>query len=145
VDGETPYGPVILDSKGNLYGTTYRGGLYGWGTVFKVNANGRETVLYSFGEGTDGGGPVGGLVRDSMGNLYGTTIFGGRGSGGVFEVSRVGAETLLYAFGVGASGKLPEAGLLLDPAGNLYGTASAGGDLHCHHANGCGVVFVLTP
>jgi uncharacterized repeat protein (TIGR03803 family) len=87
-DGELPSSPLILDSKGNLYGTTYQGGAPGFGTVFQISADGTERVLYSFAGGTDGAGPVGGLVRDLKGNLYGTTYQGGTtGYGTVFKVT----------------------------------------------------------
>jgi len=68
---------LIADSLGNLYGTTQSGGAYGYGTVFKLDKTGIETVLYSFTGGKDGSEPWGGLVRDAAGNLYGTTFFGG--------------------------------------------------------------------
>jgi uncharacterized repeat protein (TIGR03803 family) len=87
-DGELPSSSLILDSKGNLYGTTYQGGTPGYGTVFQISSDGTERVLYSFAGGTDGAGPVGGLVRDGRGNLYGTTYQGGAtGYGTVFKVT----------------------------------------------------------
>ncbi len=72
-DGATPFGGVILDSKGNLYGTTTDGGSSSAGIVFKVSASGTETVLYTFAGGPDGANPTAGLVRDQAGNLFGTT------------------------------------------------------------------------
>ncbi|MBZ5703745.1 MAG: hypothetical protein LAN63_00155 [Acidobacteriia bacterium] len=76
-DGASPYGGLIRDREGNFYGTTRGGGAYGYGTVFKLDTAGRETVLYSFAGGTDGAYPNSTLVRDAAGNLYGTTNFGG--------------------------------------------------------------------
>jgi uncharacterized repeat protein (TIGR03803 family) len=84
--GEQYYGyfsaGVILDSAGNLYGTTYLGGS-GNGVVFTLNPSGQETVLYSFTGGADGGNPYAGVILDSTGNLYGTTYDGGKYGGGV--------------------------------------------------------------
>lgn len=145
LDGGFPHGGVIRDPAGNLYGTTLAGGnvscgeVHGCGTVFKVNTSGAETVLYNFTGGPDGGTPVAGLIRDGAGNLYGTTQIGGASGGGgvVFKVDKAGKETVLYAFlsnGPG-DGYAPEAGLVRDSAGNLYGTTVNGG------ASGKGIVF----
>jgi uncharacterized repeat protein (TIGR03803 family) len=82
-DGGDPAAGVIMDSSGNLYGTTYYGGAFGYGTVFKLDPAGNETVLHSFSGGTDGLGSVANLVRDSSGNLYGTTLYGGNLNFGV--------------------------------------------------------------
>ena len=91
-DGQIPFAGLIMDSAGNLYGTTYGGGANGYGTVFTI-ASGKETVLYSFGaNSTDGQNPIAGLIMDSAGNLYGTTVVGGAngestaGDGTVFEI-----------------------------------------------------------
>lgn len=157
VDGETPQGPVVRHSAGDLYGTTTFGagsGCYGGcGIVFGIDAKGIEHILHTFTGGADGGEPVGGLVPDSAGNLYGTTALGGvaNGCGGygcgvVFKVDRSGNETVLYTFTGGADGGEPYAGLIRDGAGNLYGTTEVGGDLACPDAvPGCGVVFKLDP
>jgi uncharacterized repeat protein (TIGR03803 family) len=97
-------------------------------------------LLYSFTGGTDGNGPLAGLVRDTAGNLYGTTQLGGSsGNGVVFKVDATGHETVLHSFTGKLDGSQPVAGLLRDGAGNLYGTAEFGGV-----ANN-GVVFRLTP
>jgi uncharacterized repeat protein (TIGR03803 family) len=83
-----PYAGLVRDSAGNLYGTTYHGGFFGYGTVFKVDTSGQETVLHSFAYSTDGGYPYAGLVRDVAGNLYGTTFQGGvSGAGTVFKLT----------------------------------------------------------
>jgi uncharacterized repeat protein (TIGR03803 family) len=87
-DGERPLAGVILDSQGNLYGTTWLGGANGFGSVFKLDTSNKETVLHSFSGGIDGSGPFAGLVMDAAGNLYGTTAAGGStGNGVVFEIT----------------------------------------------------------
>jgi uncharacterized repeat protein (TIGR03803 family) len=127
-DGGAPYGGVIRDSTGNLYGTTYLGGTANAGVVFKVDTSGTETVLYSFTGGADGDYPEAGVIRDSAGNLYGTTIGGGAaGYGVVYEVDTAGQETVLYSFTGGADGGFPYSGVIRDSAGNLYGTTNSGG------------------
>jgi uncharacterized repeat protein (TIGR03803 family) len=143
-DGSYPFASLILDSKGNLYGATYGDGAFAQGTVFKVTPAGKETVLHSFtGTGGDGAYPYAPLLRDSSGNLYGTTRFGGAGAGSgcgtVFKVAPDGKETVLYKFtGTGGDGCDPQQGVVRDPKGNLYGTTSAGG------GNG-GTVFKVDP
>jgi uncharacterized repeat protein (TIGR03803 family) len=135
-DGGDPYGSVILDSAGNLYGTANGGGASGQGVVFKIDTFGNETVLYSFTGGADGGGPLAGVIRDKAGNLYGTTNGGGAsGAGVVFRIDTSGNETVLYSFTGGADGGYPIAGVIRDRAGNLYGTTAGGG------TSGAGVVF----
>lgn len=140
-DGATPgYGNLIIDAAGNLYGTTQQGGPSNSGTVFKIDASGVETVLYSFTGTTDGGYPQGSLVMDSSGNLYGTASqFGAYGYGVVFKLDPTGVETVLHSFkgvdGSGPDGEYPSAGLVLTSTGHLYGTTHAGG------TPGCGTVF----
>jgi len=135
---------VILDSAGNLYGTTEAGGaLSQWGVVYKLNPAGQETVLHSFcslANCTDGAQPVAGVIFDSAGNLYGTTVSGGAGEYGVvYELDAAGQLTVLYSFTNGADGGEPEAGVIRGSAGDLYGTAQSGGK------KGGGVVFRVTP
>jgi uncharacterized repeat protein (TIGR03803 family) len=148
-DGYSPLSGVIRDSAGNLYGTTYNGGANGDGTVFKIDTKGNESVLYSFAGGTDGANPVGGLVRDDAGNLYGTTDTGGNPDCGfyscgiVYKVDEYGNETVLYRFGGLPDGHSPESNLVLDKAGSLYGTTEAGGDNGCNPGYGCGTVFKI--
>ena len=139
-DGAEPQSGLIRDSAGNLYGTTASGGTGDYGTVFKVSAQGLETVLYSFTGGADGGGPRdGSLVRDSAGNLYGTTREGGSSDFGVvFKLDTSGTETVLHSFS-GSDGKIPYGTLVRDKTGNLYGTTYEGG------AYGGGVVFKIAP
>jgi uncharacterized repeat protein (TIGR03803 family) len=126
-DGSFPVGGVILDPSGNLYGTTESGGKSGWGVVYKLNTAGQLTVLHSFTGGTDGGEPLGGVILDSAGNLYGTTLYGGTTDGGVvFMLTATGHETVLHSF-TGPDGALPDSGVIRDSAGNLYGTTQFGG------------------
>ena len=154
-DGAQPHGGLLLDSTGNLYGTTNFGGStncsQGCGTVFKLapgSPTWSESVLHAFTGGSDGQEPNARLVLDSQGNLYGTTMLGGNagtvcasGCGTVFRLALASSswqESVLYAFTGGKDGAAPYAGLTIDSAGNLYGTASAGG------STGSGTVFKLT-
>ncbi len=149
-DGTQPLVSLIFDTDGNLYGTTYEGGIHGDGTVFELSpkqgGSWTEKVLHSFGNGTDGSFPLYGvsLIFDTAGNLYGTTYEGGiHGLGTVFELMPSGGgdwtEKVLHSFGGGSDGISPYASLIFDTAGNLYGTTFEGG-IH----NG-GTVFELTP
>jgi uncharacterized repeat protein (TIGR03803 family) len=145
-DGTAPEGALIIDSKGNLYGTTSEGGTAGSGTVFELspgpNGTWTERVVYAFsGSSSDGGLPFAGLIFDGKGNLYGTTVGGGPSFGGtVFELTPgsggTWTEKILYGF-TGTDGSEPFAALILDGTGNLYGTTLAGG------AYGFGTVFEL--
>ena len=147
-DGGTPEASLLRDAEGNLYGTTYQGGAFNYGAVFKLDPNGKETTLRGF-AGVDGMGSSSNLVRDDAGNLYGTTQQGGTPEGGgcwhgcgtVFKVDTAGKETVLHAFTAGADGGLPYAGLARDSDGNLYGTTFFGGDLSACQGFGCGTVF----
>jgi uncharacterized repeat protein (TIGR03803 family) len=142
-DGGYPEAGVILDPGGNLYGTTFVGGVEGAGVVFELDAAGQETVLYSFTGGADGGYPLAGLISDAAGNFYGTTNGGGTaGLGVVYKLSAAGQETVLYSFPGGPDGALPSAGVIRDAAGNLYGTTADGGGPAGE--GGHGVVFELT-
>jgi len=125
-DGGEPDSTLIQDSTGNLYGTTYRGGAYGLGTVFKVDTAGNLTVLFSFSGYSTGYFPFGGLIRDAEGNLFGTTQAGGSFYGTVFKLDASGNETVLHSFSGTDDGGLP-AGLVANDAGNLYGATSTGG------------------
>jgi uncharacterized repeat protein (TIGR03803 family) len=194
-DGATPFGGPVLDRLGNLYGSTYTGGLYGAGSVYELSPHGTgwkytslysftgeadgdgpafgalarhngalygttegggyfgvafkvgpckktcpEKVRHSFGQGTDGQEPVGGVVFDDAGNFYGTTLLGGAyGNGTVYEITPAGVESVIYSFTGGNDAVNPAAGVTLDAKGNLYGTASFGG------ANGVGAVYELSP
>lgn len=136
-DGGTPLSNLLRDPAGNLYGTTIAGGAAGAGVVFKIDTSGNETVLYSFTGGNDGGFPISGVIRDSAGNLYGTTNGGGAsGAGVVFKIDTSNHETVLYSFTGGADGAYPNGGgVVFDSAGNLYGSTPGGG------ASGYGVIF----
>jgi len=143
-DGGNPFAGLILDSEGNLYGTTLFGGSgdctgaagqKGCGTIFKVSPSGAESVLHNFEGGEDGVYPGSPLVRDSSGNLYGTTEQGGQancndfaanGCGTVFMLSSDGVETVLHGFsGAPMDGEYPRGVILV--GGNLYGTTELGG------------------
>ena len=105
------------------------------------------SVLYSFKGKPDGAGSVAGLIRDGLGNLYGTTAGGGNvGLGTVFKLDKTGKETILHSFSGGSDGGNPVAALIRDATGNLYGTASIGGNPACkNQGTGCGVVFKISP
>jgi uncharacterized repeat protein (TIGR03803 family) len=146
-DGSNPYGALIEDASGNLYGTAVEGGANGIGTVFKLAPDGTETVLWTF-AGADGTYPEAGLVLDTKGNLYGTTSYGGAGTackggcGVVFKLAPKGkswTETVLHSFTNGADGSDPMASLIIDTTGKLYGTTVFGG------ANNEGTVFEVAP
>ena len=129
-DGAYPFSPVVRDGAGNLYGTTSQGGSANAGVVFKVDPSGIETVLHNFIGGADGIIPIGGLVRDKAGNLYGTTSQGGTSNDGiVFKISPSGKETILHTFtGSATDGKYPSyTSLLMDAKGNFYGVTEEGG------------------
>jgi uncharacterized repeat protein (TIGR03803 family) len=152
-DGVQPYGGLVFDPAGNLYGTTANGGVYNEGTVFELStaAGGRwsEKILHDFSDaGTDGAQPLAGLILDAAGNLYGTTSFGGAsGEGTVFELlpSAGGSwteETLHSFLDNGVDGDRPYyAPVVFDAWGNLYGTTYAGGS----SPSGGGAVFEVTP
>jgi uncharacterized repeat protein (TIGR03803 family) len=134
-----PYGSLVRDPAGNLYGVTYFGGAFEGGTVFKLDASNNETIVHSFGGNGDGAPPGGGLARDRAGNLYGTTTEGGSSYfGTVFKLDTSGKETVLHTF-LGKQGNGPDWGVIRDSKGNLYGTTQYGG------AYGGGVVFKVTP
>jgi len=152
-DGSTPLGGLVLDTAGNLYGTTKLGGSRGFGVAFRLSKSGSvwsETVLHAFGGGGDAAYPSGNLVFDASGNLYGTSQGGGFYGNGteytggtayqLFRTSGGGwSEALLHSFGNGADGLSPRANLIVDRAGNLYGTTIKGGD------NNFGTIFQLSP
>jgi uncharacterized repeat protein (TIGR03803 family) len=138
-DGDKPFAEPLLDAAGNLYSTTWGGGDFGKGTVFKIDSAGNFSVVHSF-TGADGAGPQAGLVMDPAGNLYGTTFGGGDFNlGVVFEIDPSGNETVLHSFAGGTDGSAPTSTPVLTPDGTLFGSASQGG-LH----NG-GTLFKLKP
>jgi len=132
-DGSSSFAGLVEDAKSNLYGTTSSGGTSSRGTVFKIDATGKESVLYSFNTGTDGGLPQAGLLRDSVGNLMGTTVIGGTALNGVvFKVDSTGRETVTHSFtGANGDGSSPFAGLVASGS-FLYGTTSYGGGSSDH-------------
>lgn len=146
-DGGYPGGGLTADAAGNLYGTTPEGGSsttncspnYGCGAVFKIAADGTETVLYAFTGGSDGSSPQTKPLLDSSGNLYGTTGAGGeQNTGTIFKLAPDGTETVLHSFpGENGDGSSPDCGLISDKKGNLYGTTAGGG------ANNRGIVYEL--
>jgi len=158
-DGAYPYNGVVIGSDGSLYGSTFLGGSgcggNGCGTVFNLRPPATfcrtvlcpwtETVLHDFLAGNDGSEPTQGtnVIFDPMGNIYGTTEFGGAyGQGTVYKLTRSGGgwtESVIHSFGAGGDGTQPLHNVILDAGGNLYGTTSYGG------ANDAGVVFQLLP
>lgn len=148
-DGANPFGGLIRDANGNLYGTTYFGGTAGMGTAFQLtpgpNGTWQENVLYNFLGDTDGSLPTSTLIFDSKGRLFGTTSAGGRPScdcGTVFRLALVdGAwkEKIVHYFGRNFDGYAPNYGLTFDAAGNLYGATPAGG------TSRKGMIFKFTP
>src|SRR5580698_2606455 len=116
----------LLLMNNSLYGTSEAGGAFGYGTIFKIDSHGNETIVHSFNR-TDGQAPNAPLARDPAGNLYGTTGGGGADFGGtVFEFDASGTLTMLYSFMLGADGEEPAAPVTRDSAGNLYGTTWMG-------------------
>jgi uncharacterized repeat protein (TIGR03803 family) len=142
-DGASPEGDLTFDQAGNIYGTTQGGGPASAGTVYKLTRSSggwTESVLYSFTGGRDGYHPLGGVILDQYGSLYGTTMEGGDFTcdqratcGTLFALAPSGngwQEYVLYSFQGGNDGYYPRAGLTLDQSGTvLYGTASTGGAL----------------
>jgi uncharacterized repeat protein (TIGR03803 family) len=158
-DGANPNGGLVLDSKGAVYGTAEFGGFEGGecgsggcGTVFELipptenGAGWAQEVVHRFKGAPDGGGPSAGLIFDTKGRLYGTTLGGGggrSGSGTVFKLihnaNGAWTERILYSFQFGVDGAEPRAGVVFDAKGRVYGTATEGG------AGGGGTVFELRP
>jgi uncharacterized repeat protein (TIGR03803 family) len=170
-DGSIPYGTLIGDWNGNLYGTTIGGGettdtpcqnnpfASGCGVVYKIDRDGAESVLYKFKGGPDGAFPASELLLDNAGNLYSTARGGGilttdspcvfiSGCGVVFKLDRDGNESILYSFKGGSDGFGVASGLIRDLAGNFYGTTVGGGisNTACTGPSGsCGVVYKVDP
>jgi uncharacterized repeat protein (TIGR03803 family) len=151
-NGSAPYGSLVRDASGNLYGTTSAGGSQNLGTVFKLAPDGTLTTLVDF-NGSNGARPLAGLILASDGNFYGTTSLGGSdfqqfpgggvvlGVGTVFRMTPAGVLTQLVSFGALPAGAptSPQAALLQGADGNFYGTSFSGGSA------GMGTVFKMTP
>ena len=146
-DGDVPDSMSFRDAAGNLFGTTFQGGAYSFGTVFKLDTQGAETIVYNFCRKTPctKGAYPGGVIPGKNGSMYGITYAGGNfsceitGCGTVFKINHSGDLTLLHAFGgANGDGQNPNAGLVLDESGNVYGTTMWGG------TDGRGVVFKMT-
>jgi uncharacterized repeat protein (TIGR03803 family) len=146
-DGASPYAGLLQANDGNFYGTTYEGGLYGYGTIFRVTPAGDLMTLYSFcAQGlpcADGGEPTGVLIQGSDGNLYGTSggDYFGPIQGTIFRITLDGTLTTLHNFcsqPACVDGEWPYAGLVQGPDGNFYGTTTDGG-------TSGGIVFRMSP
>lgn len=149
-DGGTPHGTLVFGADGALYGAAGFGGNSGAGLIYRFAKNSKgkwkETVLYNFGNGADGGYPYCTPIFDQAGNLYGTTLNGGNaGNGVVFELSPPASgqknwtETVLHSFDASGDGAEPRVGVIMDGGGNLYGTTETGGSI------GYGAVFEVSP
>lgn len=147
-EGNYPLGNLVVDGAGNFYGTTSSGGAFGFGTVYRFSfvrggAFVHPVPLHAFTGGTDGKNPLAGLIRDSGGNLYGTTMMGGtHNAGTIFRLSPSSTSGwvphTLHAFTGFNDGAYPQGSLVFDSAGNLYGTTTNGGKDYF------GTVFALT-
>jgi uncharacterized repeat protein (TIGR03803 family) len=139
VDGSGPNAVLVQGTNGIFYGTTDSGGMFGYGTVFRISPGGAFKQLHSFTCGVDGCVPVSGLVQGTDGAFYGTTREGGaNGDGTVFKITAAGTLTTLHNF-TGTDGAAPFAGLVQATDGNFYGTASTGGTLND------GTIFRISP
>jgi uncharacterized repeat protein (TIGR03803 family) len=145
-NGSYPQGDLLFDASGNIYGTAVNGGTYGWGLIYKLSptqGGWAQSILYQPRNNGDGQFPMGGLVFDNAGNLYGVFDGGGpHGYGAVYELARSGSgweESTVHGFSFqGQDGAVPQGGLIKDSAGNLYGATV--------HAPGAGgTAFQLTP
>lgn len=158
-DGGQPNGPLLQASDGYFYGTTRAGGTHqctdgiGCGSIFRMSADGRETVLYNFGStANDGYRPSGPLMQGRDGALYGLTSNGGDygGGGTVFKITLGGVYTVLHSFGgTPDDGVVPVGGLIQATDGNFYGVTASGGANHCFQipqdGGNCGTVFRISP
>lgn len=167
-DGSDPSTSLIFDDDGNLYGTTFEGGIAhchsnstpSCGVVFELSPTGngawKETVLHKFANSTtDGGNPTSSLVLDAAGNFYGTTAVGGTyGQGTIFKLASSGGSwvySVVYNFENAPDGSYPAGNLWLDPSGNVYGVTEAGGPAVnfstyvSTYIYGYGTVYEFTP
>jgi uncharacterized repeat protein (TIGR03803 family) len=146
-DAFLPNAGMVRDADGNFYGSTFYGGAFNMGAVYKITPKGKETVLHSFSGGTDGAYPSAALIAGQGGTLYGTTEYGGTGGctdsqgvgcGTIFQITEAGVESVLYSFQGGNDGWVPNAGVVQTSSGDIYGTTNSGG------AYNSGIVFHLT-
>jgi uncharacterized repeat protein (TIGR03803 family) len=145
-DGSSPYGSLLRDAAGNLYGTTQGGGKNSTGTIYKLSPKSgggwTEKILYTFSASgvTDGASPSAGLIFGKNRTLYGTTTYGGAyGLGTVFQISEtngVVSEKVIHSFGAAGDGEYVYDPVVMGPDGNLYGTTSVGNP-------GAGAVYKL--
>ena len=151
-DGEYVDSDLVVDSAGNIYGTSVQGGTFGTGTVWELSPSASgwvHTVLYSFTGGADGGQPYKGVTLDAEENLYGTAVVGGSGGvcaedgcGVVYKLTHSSAgwtQSVIYNFTGGNDGYGPGSGVTFDNRGNMYGTTPVGG------AKGYGTIWQLKP
>jgi uncharacterized repeat protein (TIGR03803 family) len=147
-DGCYPYGSVLMDKAGNLYGTTSGCGSYYYGTIWKVSKKGKETILHNFaGSPSDGCTPYAGVAQDTKGNLYGVTTGCGANyyNGTLYELSGKDQFTLLHSFN-GADGEDPVGEVLSSSTGTLFGTTYYGGTSDCRiYYSTCGTVWSYVP
>ncbi|HEX8816756.1 MAG TPA: choice-of-anchor tandem repeat GloVer-containing protein [Terriglobales bacterium] len=150
-DGKDAISAVVRDSVGNLYGMTYLGGLQcgssTCGTIYEISpqpdGKWKETILLRF-NGKNGQFPLGALLLDGSGALYGTAELGGTGGGVVFKMTPTGNGhwdyAIIHDFSGGTEGDIPVSGVVMDTNGNLYGTTGDGGNI-----SGCGVLYKMSP
>jgi uncharacterized repeat protein (TIGR03803 family) len=150
-DGLSPHAGLVQAANGEFYGTTFEGGAYSAGTVFKITPNGTLSTVYSFCSQNlcrDGANPEAAPIQANNGDFYGTTINSGANGGGtVFKITPTGKLTTLYSFcaQIGCTdGRFPDAGLVQASNGNFYGTTSQGGASDTVCDQGCGTVFSLS-
>jgi len=155
-DGSGTSAGLTFDKVGNIYGTS-GGGAYAGGVAFELRRSHgvwKKQILHSFGQGTDGDGPLGDVIFDGAGKLYGTTYTGGdqscdfygEGCGTVFQLIHAKGkwkERVIYRFAGGNDGSYPSGGLVADKDGNLYGMTDNGGGTGCYSEYGCGIIFQL--
>jgi len=156
-DGSTPVCSLLFDASGALYGTTYQGGKYDSGTIFKLtppapgSSTWSESLLHDF-AGPGAEGPNGGLIADAQGNLYGSTVTGPNTVGTVFKLTPPGGSKTKWAFKTlwsfptsSEDGVFPQGNLFITALGDLYGTTELGGPGPCTSPSGCGTVFQVAP
>lgn len=143
-DGSWPAGEPVKDKEGNLYGSASEEGPKNYGEVFKLAPDGTKTVLHAFRSGDDGWSPMGPLILDKNGTLYGTVYGGGAGGlGTIFRIDAAGKFKVIYSVTRDTGGAGPDSGVVMDKTGALYGALPFGGDQTCEP--GCGALFKIAP